>query len=77
MACAFVDAAATPLEAMLMGKSYINGQQDTALPHNLPWHPRLSERLGLFRLVECQGSHELRFTDPARLADTIERAGRD
>lgn len=77
MACAFGDAAATPLAAMPMGKSYINGQQDTALTHNLPWHPRLSERLGLFRLVECQGSHELRFTDPARLADTIERAGRD
>ena len=77
MACAFVDAAATPLEAMLMGKSYINGQQDTALPHNLPWHPRLSERLGLFRLVECPGSHELCFSDPASAALHIERAGRD
>lgn len=67
----------TPLAAMPMGKSYINCQQDTALPHSLPWHPRLSEKLGLFRLVECQGSHELCFTDPARLADAIERAGRD
>jgi hypothetical protein len=60
-----------------MGKSYINCQQDTALPHSLPWHPRLSEKLGLFRLVECAGSHELCFTDPQRLADAIERAGRD
>lgn len=67
----------TPLAAMNMGKSYINCQQDTALPHSLPWHPRLSEKLGLFRLVECSGSHELCFTDPQRLADAIERAGRD
>jgi hypothetical protein len=48
-----------------------------ALPHSLPWHPRLSERLGLFRYVECEGSHELLFTDPARFADAIVRAGRD
>lgn len=68
---------ATPLAAMTMGKSYINCQQDTALPHSFSWHPRLSERLGLFRLVECEGSHELCFTHPARLADAIERAGRD
>lgn len=67
----------TPLAAMTLGKSYINCQQDTALPHSLPWHPRLSERLGLFRLVECSGSHELCFTDPKRLADAIEQAGRD
>jgi pimeloyl-ACP methyl ester carboxylesterase len=66
-----------PLAAMPMGKSYINCQQDTALPHSLPWHPRLSEKLGLFRLVECAGSHELCFTDPQRLADAIEQAGRD
>lgn len=66
-----------PLAAMPMGKSYINCQQDTALPHSLPWHPRLSEKLGLFRLIECAGSHELCFTDPQRLADAIEQAGRD
>ncbi len=67
----------TPLAAMPMGKAYINCQQDTAMPHSLPWHPRLSERLGLFRLVECSGSHELCFTDPQRLAEAIECAGRD
>jgi len=43
----------------------------------LPWHPRLSERLGLHRLVECPGSHELCFTDPALLARKIIEAGRD
>ena len=66
-----------PLAALTLGKSYVNCQQDTAMPHSLPWHPRLSERLGLFRLVECPGSHELLFTDPARLAGAIVVAGRD
>jgi hypothetical protein len=27
--------------------------------------------------VECEGSHELLFTDPARFAEAIVRAGRD
>ena len=66
-----------PLAALQVGKSYVNAQQDTALPHGLPWHPRLSERLGLFRLVECQGSHEVWFTDPAGIAKAIVAAGRD
>ena len=66
-----------PLAAMQTPKSYVNCQQDTALPHGLPWHPRLSERLGLFRLVECPGSHEIWFTDPATIAKAIVAAGRD
>jgi hypothetical protein len=33
--------------------------------------------LGLFRLVECPGSHEVLFTNPARLAQAIMEAGRD
>ncbi|OYU84465.1 MAG: alpha/beta hydrolase [Burkholderiales bacterium PBB5] len=66
-----------PLAALALGKSYVNCQQDTALPHSLGWHPRLSERLGLFRLVECPGSHEAWFTNPAVLAQAIEQAGRD
>jgi pimeloyl-ACP methyl ester carboxylesterase len=66
-----------PLAALEVGKSYINCRQDTALPHSLPWHPRLSERLGLFRLVECEGSHELCFTNPQLLAQKIVEAGRD
>ena len=66
-----------PLAALEVGKSYLNAQQDTALPHSLPWHPRLSERLGLFRLVECAGSHELCFSNPALLAVKMEEAGRD
>ena len=66
-----------PLAEMQIGKSYLNCQQDIALPHSYPWHPRLSERLGLFRLIECPGSHEIWFTNPPRLAEAIIEAGRD
>lgn len=66
-----------PMAELMVGKSYVNCQQDTAMPHSYPWHPRLSERLGLFRLVECPGSHELWFTNPAAMAQAIEMAGRD
>jgi pimeloyl-ACP methyl ester carboxylesterase len=66
-----------PLAEMPVGKSYVNCRQDIALPHSLPWHPRLSERLGLFRLVECNGSHEMFFSNPRELAEAIDKAGRD
>jgi pimeloyl-ACP methyl ester carboxylesterase len=59
-------------------RSYINCTEDIALPHGeWAWHPRMSSRLGLFRLVQLSGSHEVMFTAPERLADAIERAGRD
>ncbi|HJS92949.1 MAG TPA: alpha/beta hydrolase [Solirubrobacteraceae bacterium] len=66
-----------PLAELAVGKSYVNCQQDTSLPHSMPWHPRLSERLGLFRLVECPGSHEMWFSDPQRIAQAVLKAGRD
>jgi hypothetical protein len=66
-----------PLAAMQVGKSYVNCRLDIALPHSLPWHPRLSEKLGLYRLIECEGSHEIWFTDPATIAQAIVNAGRD
>jgi pimeloyl-ACP methyl ester carboxylesterase len=66
-----------PLAALQTPKSYVNCMQDIALPHSLPWHPRLSERLGLFRLVECMGSHEIWFTDPQTIARAVVAAGRD
>jgi pimeloyl-ACP methyl ester carboxylesterase len=62
---------------MTLPKSYIVCTEDTAIPHSMWWHPRLSEKLGLFRLVQIPGSHELCFTDPARLAKAILNAGRD
>ena len=65
------------LSALEVGKSYLNFLQDTAMPHGMPWHPRLSERLGLFRLVEAFGSHETWFTHPRLTAEKIIDAGRD
>ena len=62
---------------MTLPKSYINCTEDTALPHGLPWHPRLSQKLGLFRLIQTPGSHELCFSNPGRLAQAIMEAGRD
>jgi len=60
-------------------RSYINGTEDIALPQGpeFGWHPRMSNRLGLFRLVQISGSHEVMFTAPERLAQAIIEAGRD
>ena len=66
-----------PPAALPLPKSYVNCTDDTAMPHSLPWHPRMSEQLGLFRLVQMPGSHELCFTNPTLLAQKFLEAGRD
>lgn len=59
-------------------KTYLNGTEDTALPPGeWGWHPRMSSRLGLHRLVQLPGSHEVMFTNPKLLAEKIVEAGRD
>ncbi len=59
-------------------KSYINATEDIALPPGeWGWHPRMSNRLGLYRLVQMAGSHEVMFTNPSGLAEKIVEAGRD
>jgi pimeloyl-ACP methyl ester carboxylesterase len=58
---------------MDVAKSYINCTEDMVLP----WHPRLSEKLGLFRFIQIPGSHEISFTNPAGIARAIMEAGRD
>jgi pimeloyl-ACP methyl ester carboxylesterase len=59
-------------------KSYLNCTEDTALPPGeWGWHPRMSSRLGLHRLVQMPGSHEVLFTNPTGLADKFVEAGRD
>ncbi|HXY24094.1 MAG TPA: alpha/beta hydrolase [Candidatus Acidoferrum sp.] len=59
-------------------KSYINATEDIALPPGeWGWHPRMSNRLGLYRLVQMSGSHEVMFTNPSGLAEKIIEAGRD
>ncbi|QWF83526.1 alpha/beta hydrolase [Amycolatopsis sp. CA-230715] len=61
-----------------IAKSYLNCTDDTALPPGeWGWHPRMSGRLGLHRLVQSPGSHEVVFTNPRLLAEKIVHAGRD
>ena len=65
------------LATLNIGKSYINGLADVALPQTLGWNPRLSERLGLFRYIDHPYDHEICFDYPEVLADCIDKAGRD
>jgi pimeloyl-ACP methyl ester carboxylesterase len=60
-------------------RSYLNCTEDIALPQgpDWGWHPRMSNRLGLFRLVQMPGSHEVIFTNPSGLAAKLIEAGRD
>ena len=59
-------------------RSYLYATEDTALPPGeWGWHPRMSGRLGLHRLVQMSGSHEVMFTNPRGLAEKIIKAGRD
>ena len=48
-------------------------RQDKALPPGY-FYPRMSSRLGAFKLLEMDGSHELMFTRPEELADKIVEA---
>lgn len=59
------------------GKSYLHMQEDISQPASYPWHPRLSEKLGLYRLVSMPGSHSTFITNPELLAQKIIEAGRD
>ena len=59
-------------------RSFLVGTEDIVLPPgDTGWHPRMSSRLGTFRLVQMPGSHEAIFTNPICLADKIIEAGRD
>ncbi|ULR44849.1 alpha/beta hydrolase [Rhizobium sp. K102] len=65
-----------PAELMI-GKSFLHCTEDTSLPQSLPFHPRLSEKLGLYRLISMPGSHSTHVTAPALLGEKIMEAGRD
>lgn len=61
-------------------KSYINLTEDNALPQGegYGWHPHMSVRLGLFRLLKDRGDHFSTFvTHPERIAQKLYEAGRD
>jgi hypothetical protein len=51
-------------------------RQDKALPTGY-FHPRMSSRLGYFKMLEMDGSHEVMFTRPEELADKIIEASFD
>jgi pimeloyl-ACP methyl ester carboxylesterase len=59
-------------------KSYLYCTEDNSLPQGeWGWHPRMSSRLGRFRLVQMPGGHEVMFSNPGGLAEKIIVAGRD
>ena len=66
-----------PPAAWEVGKSYVNSLMDAAMPHSKGWHPNLSERLGMFRLIQMMGGHETCFIDPEGTARALHMAGRD
>jgi hypothetical protein len=61
-------------EAVLL--SFIRCRHDKALPPGY-FRPRMSSRLGAYKLLEMDGSHEVMFTRPEELADKIVEASFD
>nr|WP_240464321.1 alpha/beta hydrolase [Paenibacillus apiarius] len=61
-------------------KSYFYLTDDTAVPQGeqYGWHPHMSSRLGLFRLITAKGDHMTPFhTNPTMVAQKLVEAGRD
>jgi pimeloyl-ACP methyl ester carboxylesterase len=61
-------------------KSYLYLMEDNVLPQDnvYGWHPHMSSRLGVFRLIKDYGDHiSTAKTDPSRLAQKIYEASRD
>jgi pimeloyl-ACP methyl ester carboxylesterase len=56
--------------SLAIPKSFIYCRQDKALGSGY-FHPRMTSRLGAFKLIEMDGSHEVMFTRPRELADKL------
>jgi len=54
-------------------KNFVFCRQDRAMPTGY-FHPGMSSRLGAFKLLEMEGSHEVMFTRPAELAEKLVEA---
>ncbi|MCU1694921.1 MAG: Salicylate esterase [Mycobacterium sp.] len=71
----------TKFHSLQTPRTFLVGAADLVMPAgdsgDSGWHPRMSSRLGEFRLVQMPGSHEAVFTDPIGLADKFVEAGRD
>ena len=66
----------TRFYSLAIPRSFIFCRQDKALPPGC-FHPRMSSRLGEFKLLEMDGSHEVMFTRTEELADKIIEASFD
>src|SRR5215469_1071127 len=62
--------------SLVIPKSFIYCRHDRAMPRGY-FHPGMSSRLGKFKSVEMDGSHEVMFSRPAELADKIIEATLD
>ena len=56
--------------SLSLPRSFIYCRHDRAMPAGY-FHPGMSSRLGAFKLVEMDGSHEVMFTRPTELAAKI------
>ena len=56
--------------SLTMPKSFIYCRHDKAMPAGY-FHPGMSSRLGAYKLLEMDGSHEVMFTRPVELAAKI------
>jgi pimeloyl-ACP methyl ester carboxylesterase len=56
--------------ALEVPRTYIACRDDLALDPG-GWHPTMSSRLGEFDLIEIDGSHEVMFSHPARVAEAL------
>jgi len=63
----------TTFHSLTVPKCYILPTEDIVLPRDdeWGWHPRMTSRLGEHRFLQMPGSHEVMFTNPRGLADTI------
>jgi pimeloyl-ACP methyl ester carboxylesterase len=62
--------------SLAIPKSFIFCRQDLATPQGY-FYPGMSSRLGAYKLVEMDGSHEVMFTRPAELAQKLVKASSD
>jgi pimeloyl-ACP methyl ester carboxylesterase len=62
--------------SLAIPRSFIYCRQDRALPSGY-FHPGMSSRLGAFKLLEMDGSHEVMFTRTEELANKIIEASSD
>jgi hypothetical protein len=62
--------------SLAIPKRFIYCRQDKAMGFGY-FHPGMSSRLGAFKLLEMDGSHEVMFTRPQELADKLIEASSD